>query len=73
MAALVESFQRHYLPLLTIGLLSGLLALIPLVGWLLGFAFFLFAFHYARRRAFLPDLLAVMAIWLLLQLLLQGF
>lgn len=69
MAAPVQTLQRNYLPLLLIGLVSGLLALIPLVGWLLGLAFFLLAFRYAQRRAFLHDLLVVLAIWLLLQLL----
>lgn len=70
MVALVQRFQRNYLPLLLIGLVSGLLALIPLVGWLLGLVFFLLAFRYAQRRTFMHDLIVVLAIWLLLQVLL---
>jgi putative Mn2+ efflux pump MntP len=70
MAASFHTLHRNYLPLFVIGFTSGLLALIPLVGWLLGLVFFLLAFRYAQRRTFLHDLLVVLGIWLLLQLLL---
>lgn len=67
MAAIVDRVQRNYLPLAGIGLLTGLLALIPNVGWLLGALLFLLGWHYLRRTAFLADSLVVMAIWLGLQ------
>lgn len=67
MAAFVETLQRHSLPILVIGLVSGLLALIPLVGWLLGGLVFLFAWRYAQRTYFIADFLVVMAIWLMLR------
>ncbi|MDX9873443.1 MAG: hypothetical protein RBS88_00920 [Spongiibacteraceae bacterium] len=67
MAAIWVSLQRAYLPLLLIGLASGLLALIPTVGWLLGCLLFVLGWRYARRTRFVADALVVIAIWLLLQ------
>lgn len=67
MAAIVETVQRNLLPLLAIGLVTGLLALIPGIGWLLGALCFLLGWHYLRRTAFLADSLIVLAIWLALQ------
>lgn len=69
MVAMMQAFQRYSLPLLAIGLMTGLLALIPKVGWILGFSTFLLAYFYARRTTFLPDLLGVMAIWIAVRLL----
>ena len=64
MVAAIQAVQRYSLPLLLIGLVTGLLALIPKVGWLLGFVAFLLAYHYARRTHFLADLLGLMAVWI---------
>jgi hypothetical protein len=67
MAAMVETLQRHYLPVLAIGLCTGLLALIPKVGWILGFSAFLLAYRYARRHNFVADVMITLALWLLVQ------
>src|SRR5690606_31269517 len=69
MVATLQAVQRFTLPLLAIGLTTGLLALIPKVGWLLGFMAFMLAYHYARRTTFLLDLCALMALWILVRLL----
>lgn len=67
MAAMVEALHRQYLPLLLIGLCTGLLALIPKVGWILGCSAFLLAYRYARRQTFVADVMVTLALWLLLQ------
>jgi len=64
MVAMMQAVQRYSLPLLAIGIATGLLALIPKVGWLLGFSAFALAYRYARRTAFIPDLLLMMVIWI---------
>lgn len=69
MVAMMQAVQRYSLPLLAIGFVTGLLALIPMVGWVLGFSTFLLASRYARRTNFLPDLFAVMAMWIVVRLL----
>lgn len=69
MAAMVEVLQRHYLPVLVIGFCTGLLALIPKVGLILGFSAFLLAYRYTRRRTFAFDVVITLALWLVLQLL----
>lgn len=67
MVAMMEMFQRHYLPILVIGIATGLLALIPLVGWLLGFSAFVLAYRYAQRKTFLADLAVMMMLWLVVR------
>lgn len=64
---MMDSFQRQHLPILLIGLLTGLLALIPLVGWLLGFSVFALACRYARRTTFLSDFMVMLMVWLLIR------
>jgi hypothetical protein len=64
MVAMMQAFQRYSLPLLAIGIVTGLLALIPTVGWILGFSAFLLSYHYARRTTFLVDLFGMMAVWI---------
>jgi hypothetical protein len=71
MVAAMEIFQRDYFPILVIGLATGLLALIPLVGWLLGFSAFVLAYRYARRKTFLADLAVMLLLWLLVRQLAQ--
>lgn len=73
MAAMMQAFQRYSLPLLAIGLLTGLLALIPKVGWILGFSAFFLAYNYARRKTFLADLFGMMAIWIAIRLVFMQF
>jgi hypothetical protein len=67
MVAMMETFQRYYLPILVIGVATGLLALIPQIGWLLGFLAFILAYRYAQRKAFIGDLLVIMVVWLLIR------
>lgn len=69
MVAMMVNMQRHWAPMLVIGALTGLLALIPGVGWLLGFMVFALAWHYARRKHFLSDLAVLMLVWLLVRVL----
>jgi hypothetical protein len=64
MVAVIQAVQRFSFPILAIGLGTGLLAMIPRVGWLLGFAAFLLAWHYTRRQTFIADLLILMAVWI---------
>ncbi|MET0380252.1 MAG: hypothetical protein ABW049_14770 [Spongiibacteraceae bacterium] len=66
---MMQAVQRYSLPLLAIGAVTGLLALIPTVGWILGFSTFLLAYRYARRTTFLADLFGMMAIWIVVRLL----
>jgi hypothetical protein len=73
MVAMMEAFQRYSLPLLAIGVVTGLLALIPKVGWILGFSAFLLAYRYARRTTFVADLFGMMAIWILVRMLFMQF
>lgn len=67
MAAMVDSLQRFFLPVLFISLCTGLLALIPGVGWLLGFAVFVLASKYIGRNNFFPDLMVAMLLWVLVR------
>jgi hypothetical protein len=65
MVAMMASMQRYCLPLLLIGALSGLLTLIPTIGWLLGLLVLILAWRYLHRNHFLPDLLLMLAVWML--------
>lgn len=67
MVALVERLQRSPLSVPLIGLISGLMALIPMVGWLLGFAFILLASRLARRTNLFVDLMVILLVWLALR------
>ena len=67
MAAVVESFQRFLFPVLLISVCTGLLALIPTVGWLLGFAVFVLASKYIGRNNLFPDLMVAMVLWVLIR------
>jgi hypothetical protein len=66
----MESIQRHsryFLTLLAIGVSTGLLALVPKVGWLLGLSAFALAYRYARRTTFIGDALVTLLLWLLIR------
>ncbi len=68
MVALVERLRCSPLSVPLIGLVSGLLALIPFVGWPLGFAFILLASRVARRDNHLfVDLMLILLFWLALR------
>jgi hypothetical protein len=64
MVGVIQALQRFSFPILAIGLVTGLLAMIPGIGWLLGFSAFLLAYRYARRQTFIADLLILMAVWI---------
>jgi len=63
MAAAIGSFQQFFFPLLLIGVCTGLLALIPVVGWVLGILVFVLSLKYSRRGASSVDLLTIMMLW----------
>jgi hypothetical protein len=62
--AVIQAVQRFSFPILAIGLVTGLLAMIPMIGWLLGFSAFLLAYRYTRRQTFIADLLILMVVWI---------
>jgi hypothetical protein len=67
MAATIVTIQRFFVPLLLIGLCTGLLALIPKVGWLLGISVFLLASQYAGRRTVPVDLMITAVLWVIIR------
>jgi hypothetical protein len=67
MAAMFDSLQRHFFPVLIISICTGLLALIPGVGWLLGFAVFVLGSKYIGRNNFFPDLAVAMVLWVVVR------
>ena len=67
MIAMMESIQRSVLPALLLGLVTGLLALIPAVGWLLGLAVFVLVNKYAVRASFATDLIVMMLMWVIIR------
>ena len=67
MIAMMESLQRSLLPALLLGLVTGVLALIPMVGWLLGFAVFILVNKYTARSSFTTDLIVMMVMWVIIR------
>ncbi len=67
MVASIGTIQRFVLPLLLIGLCTGLLALIPKIGWLLGLSVFLLASQYADRRTMPIDLIVTALLWVVVR------
>ncbi|HEY3700501.1 MAG TPA: hypothetical protein VGK97_14290, partial [Spongiibacteraceae bacterium] len=67
MAAVVESFQQFFWPLLLIGVCTGVVALIPAVGWILGILIFILSLKYTRRTTLSLDLMITMALWILIR------
>jgi len=67
MIAMMESLQRSFLPALLLGLGTGVLALIPMVGWLLGFAVFILVNKYTARSSFAADLIVMMVMWVMIR------
>ena len=67
MVASIGTFQRFFLPLLLIGLCTGLLALIPKIGWLLGLSVFLLASQYTDRRTIPIDLIVTALLWVVVR------
>jgi len=67
MIAMVESLQRSFIPALLLGLATGVLALIPVVGWVLGLAVFVLVNKYTERSSFAADLIVMMVMWAAIQ------
>ncbi len=67
MAAMAQSFQHFLGPLLLIGLGTGLLALIPTVGWMLGVSVFILSLQYAHRNTISIDVMTTLALWIALR------
>jgi hypothetical protein len=67
MIAMMESIQRSFFPALLLGLATGVLALIPLIGWLLGLAVFILANKYTARSSFATDLIVMMVLWVIIR------
>lgn len=64
MVAVVQSFQHFLWPLLLIGVSTGVLALIPVVGWILGVLVFLLSLQYTHRETLSIDVMATLALWI---------
>jgi uncharacterized membrane protein len=67
MIAMMESLQRSVLPALLLGLVTGVLALIPVIGWVLGVAVFVLANKYSARSSFAADLIMMMVMWVMIR------
>ncbi len=67
MAAVMQSFQNFVWPLLLIGVGTGVLALIPVVGWILGDLVFLLSLQYTHRETLSIDVMATLALWIVLR------
>ncbi len=67
MAAVMQSFQHFFWPLLLIGVTTGVLALIPVVGWILGVLVFILSLQYANRNTLSIDVIATLVLWIALR------
>ena len=67
MVAVVQSFQQFFWPLLLIGVSTGVLALIPVVGWILGVLVFILSLQYANRNTLSIDVIATLVLWIALR------
>lgn len=67
MIAMMESIQRSFFPALLLGLVTGVLALIPMVGWLLGLGVFILVNKYTARSSFATDLIVMMVMWVIIR------
>lgn len=69
MAAVVQSFQQFFFPILLVGVTTGMLALIPVIGWALGVSVFILSLRYTNRDTFLIDVMTTMALWIAMRVL----
>ncbi|HSB95502.1 MAG TPA: hypothetical protein VLC91_03605, partial [Spongiibacteraceae bacterium] len=67
MIAMMESLQRSFIPALLLGFATGVLALIPVVGWVLGLAIFILVNKYTKRSSFAMDLIVMMVMWAMIR------
>lgn len=66
-AAVVQAFQHFFGTLLLIGVVTGVLSLIPGVGWVLGVLVFILAMKYTQRETFSIDVITTLAVWMALR------
>lgn len=64
MVAVVQSFQHFFWPLLLIGVATGVLALIPVIGWALGVSVFILSLKYTNRDTLSIDVMTILALWI---------
>lgn len=69
MVAVMQSFQHFFWPLLLIGVSTGVLALIPMVGWMLGVLVFILSLQYTHRETLSIDVMATLVLWIALRVL----
>lgn len=69
MVAVVQSFQQFFRPLLLIGVTTGLLALIPVIGWVLGVSVFILSLKYTQRETLSIDVMTTLALWIAVRVL----
>jgi hypothetical protein len=67
MMDMMESIQRSFFPALLLGLVTGVFALIPMVGWVLGLSIFILVNKYTPRRSFATDLIVMMVMWAMIR------
>ncbi len=67
MVAVVQSFQQFFWPLLLIGVGTGVLALIPVVGWMLGVLAFILSLKYTHRETLSIDVMTTLALWIVMR------
>lgn len=67
MVAVVQSFQQIVWPLLLVGVTTGVLALIPAVGWMLGISVFILSLKYLHRDTFSIDVITTLVLWIALR------
>lgn len=69
MAAMVQSFQQFFCPLLLVGVVTGVLALIPVIGWVLGVSVFILSLKYTQRETLSIDVMTTLALWIAMRVL----
>lgn len=69
MVAMMQSFQQFFRPLLLIGVATGALALIPVIGWALGVSVFILSLRYTQRETLSIDVMTTLALWIAMRVL----
>lgn len=69
MVAVIQSFQQFFYPLLLIGVVTGALALIPVIGWALGVSVYILSLKYTQRDTLSIDVVTTLALWIAMRVL----
>lgn len=69
MVAVIQSFQQFFYPLLLIGVVTGALALIPVIGWALGVSVYILSLKYTQRDTLSIDVMTTLALWIAMRVL----